>query len=78
MENAPKGNRTPVSALRGPRPRPLDDGGKCSTNCSMVRFLCQLNEVCYKIHPFFNLKGLLIECLLTLAFGYVIIIMKLF
>src|SRR3990172_9588878 len=25
--NAPKGTRTPVSALRGPRPGPLDDGG---------------------------------------------------
>ena len=24
---APTGVRTPVSALRGPRPRPLDDGG---------------------------------------------------
>ena len=25
--DAPKGTRTPVLALRGPRPRPLDDGG---------------------------------------------------
>ncbi len=24
---APKGTRTPVLALRGPRPRPLDNGG---------------------------------------------------
>ena len=27
MKSAPKGNRTPVLALRGPRPGPLDDGG---------------------------------------------------
>lgn|GEM_PF-6004149 len=27
MLNAPRGTRTPVLALRGPRPRPLDDGG---------------------------------------------------
>jgi hypothetical protein len=27
MTGAPTGVRTPVSALRGPRPGPLDDGG---------------------------------------------------
>ena len=27
IENAPTGIRIPVLALRGPRPRPLDDGG---------------------------------------------------
>ena len=27
IESAPKGIRTPVLALRGPRPGPLDDGG---------------------------------------------------
>ena len=26
-KDAPKGTRTPVLALRGPRPRPLDNGG---------------------------------------------------
>lgn len=26
--SAPRGTRTPVLALRGPRPRPLDDGGQ--------------------------------------------------
>ena len=27
LSGTPKGNRTPVLALRGLRPRPLDDGG---------------------------------------------------
>ena len=30
MASAPRGNRTPVLALRGPRPGPLDDGGRVS------------------------------------------------
>jgi hypothetical protein len=34
--HAPKGNRTPVLALRGPRPGPLDDGGWQRENSTML------------------------------------------
>ena len=34
---APTGSRTPVSALRGPRPGPLDDGGNAGHSTIVAR-----------------------------------------
>ena len=39
--SAPKGTRTPVLALRGPRPGPLDDGGMKRSNSTMLPHLRQ-------------------------------------
>ena len=55
---APKGTRTPVWALRGPRPGPLDDGGVClfgrarlyhSTHQSSTRKTCNSPGPCIPI-----------------------------
>ena len=57
-DGTPKGNRTPVSAVRGRRPRPLDDGsisscrdidGHCSECNTFLRdFLSICEERCAK------------------------------
>jgi hypothetical protein len=36
---APKGNRTPVFAVRGRRPRPLDDGSKGRLQCGNTLYI---------------------------------------
>ncbi len=41
---APKGTRTPVLALRGPRPGPLDDGGVSFTQAGRI-LPCSLQAV---------------------------------
>ena len=41
LKSAPKEIRTPVLALRGPRPGPLDDGGRKPKHFIMGLFACQ-------------------------------------
>lgn len=44
-QNAPRGTRTPVLALRGPRPGPLDDGGQFSSDLPIFsRSFCRFNS----------------------------------
>jgi hypothetical protein len=48
-ESAPKGIRTPVLALRGPRPGPLDDGGKPIAPGVWSRRLTQEHRIVYLV-----------------------------
>ena len=49
-ENASKGTRTPVLALRGPRPGPLDDGGGHSAGIVACAFWLVNQDVMTQIH----------------------------
>src|SRR5216684_3435364 len=44
LATTPKGTRTPVLAVRGLCPRPLDDGGKWLLFCNRCRANCQADR----------------------------------